>query len=125
MKNLIISGKLPCTIDDCTTLAALQFRIYELETLFTTGLQTSTTVPTSLLFNIELNDQQQQQQQQQQQKLNNNSSNSCSTCFSNFSFINICICLSNGGSKKLLTKKQLVSPDYLKTKGIMKLIRVS
>ena len=30
MQNLIVSGKLPCTKDECATLAAIQLRIYEL-----------------------------------------------------------------------------------------------
>lgn len=33
MQNLIISGKLPCTKDECATLAALHLRIYELNYL--------------------------------------------------------------------------------------------
>lgn len=30
LKTLILSGKLPCTVDECTSLAAIQLRIYEL-----------------------------------------------------------------------------------------------
>ena len=30
MQSLIINGKLPCTKDECATLGAIQFRIYEL-----------------------------------------------------------------------------------------------
>lgn len=160
MQNIIITGKLPCTIEECTTLAAIQLRIYELENKIDSLDSFEDLMSTNNKIKINNNDNKNVSTSSNNLILkdqsfdlttndnyltttnnnvvvitttptvstNNNTNNSSNNNNNNskYCFMNICNCISkdNSNKKLLLSKKELVSPDYQKTNNVMKMIKV-
>ena len=132
IQNSIVNGSLPCSIDESTTLAALQLRIHELESKFNNDLESESatldeTKAAALdmlnnkpLLNSEDYVTSHNSDDAKNEKLSAHKPKTC--CFSVFNFCE-CITSSTENSAKYtnLQKKQFLDHTYKRIKYQMKI----
>jgi hypothetical protein len=102
-----VTGKLPCSLDECTTLAAIQLRIEELEW----SVDQRTTKYDDM------------KRQAVRRNLFDYTSLTSRKNIKKICYKNICNCF-NAGHRGLFSKKPLIAPSYYKLSNVMKLVKV-
>ncbi len=129
MLNMIISGKLPCNKDECTTLAAIQLRIHELNHFKSKEYSSDDNIDKT---NVEL-----------EVLITNNCSNNRKNILKKLTsqkngypflltrnnyqslliYLKSCSCMKVSSKSKILNIKELVPPEYKHSNDVLKLIK--